>query len=130
MAAPDRVRLVREEVFPMTFNELTASQIRNTLQATPGISERHMFGGTAFMLGGNMCCGVFEDNLVVRVGQDAYDEALSEPHTRPMDFTGRPLRGFIYVAREGFASETSLRQWIHRGMSFVRTLPSKSVAQQ
>ena len=113
----------------MTFNELTASQIRSALQATPGISERHMFGGIAFMLEGNMCCGVFEDNLVVRVGPDAYDEALSEPHTRPMDFTGRPLRGFIYVAREGFASEASFLRWIHRGMSFVRTLPSKSVAQ-
>ena len=113
----------------MTFNELTASQIRSALRATPGISERHMFGGIAFMLEGNMCCGVFEDNLVVRVGPDAYDETLSEPHTRPMDFTGRPLRGFIYVAREGFANEASFLQWIHRGMSFVRTLPPKSVAQ-
>jgi TfoX/Sxy family transcriptional regulator of competence genes len=129
MAAADSVRMVREEVAPMTFNELTAARIRSAMQAIPGLSERHMFGGIAFMLEGNMCCGVFEDNLVVRVGPDAYDEALSEPHTRPMDFTGRPLRGFIYVDRGGFEYETSLRQWIHRGMSFVRTLRPKSVAQ-
>ena len=113
----------------MTFNELTASQIRSAIQVTPGISEQHMFGGVSFMLDGNMCCGVIDDNLVMRVGPDAYEGALSEPHTRPMDFTGRPLRGFIYVDREGFASEALLRQWIDRGMSYVRTLPPKSVAQ-
>jgi TfoX/Sxy family transcriptional regulator of competence genes len=109
----------------MTFNELTASQIRSAMQSTPGLTERHMFGGVAFMLGGNMCCGVIEDNLVVRVGPRAYDEALQEPHARPMDFTGRPLRGFIYVDPAGFANDASLRQWIERGVSFVQTLPPK-----
>lgn len=110
----------------MTFNELTALQIRTAMQSTPGVSERHMFGGVAFMLEGNMCCGVIEDNLVVRVGPDHYEHALREPHTRPMDFTGRPLHGFVYVDREGFANDhVSLRQWIERGLSFVRTLPAK-----
>ena len=109
----------------MTFSELTASQIRSAIRNTPGLSERHMFGGIAFMLEGNMCCGVIDDNLVVRVGPEAYERALREPHTRPMDFTGRPLHGFIYVDRDGFASDGSLRQWIDRGVSFVRTLPPK-----
>lgn len=109
----------------MTFNELTASQIRSAMQSTPGLSERHMFGGVAFMLAGNMCCGVIEDNLVVRVGPGAYDDALREPHARPMDFTGRPLRGFVYVDRDGFASDVLLKQWIERGVTFVRTLPPK-----
>jgi TfoX/Sxy family transcriptional regulator of competence genes len=109
----------------MTFNELTASQIRSALDKTPGLSERHMFGGIAFMLGGNMCCGVIEDNLVVRVGPDAYETVLCEPHARPMDFTGRPLKGFIYVDREGFESPSALRAWIDRGVEFVKRLPPK-----
>lgn len=109
----------------MTFNEITASQIRVAMQNTPGLSERHMFGGIAFMLEGNMCCGVIEDNLVVRVGPDHYEDALREPHTRPMDFTGRPLRGFVYVDRAGFASVTALKAWIERGVRFAQTLPPK-----
>jgi TfoX/Sxy family transcriptional regulator of competence genes len=126
MAIPDRAHVVKEEAGRMTFSELTASQIRSVIQNTPGLSERHMFGGIAFMLEGNMCCGVIEDHLVVRVSPDTYDSALCEPHTRPMDFTGRPLPGFVYVDRAGFASDTSLRQWVDRGVSFARTLPPKS----
>jgi TfoX/Sxy family transcriptional regulator of competence genes len=109
----------------MTSNELTVSQIRSAMESKAGVSERQMFGGVAFMLEGNMCCGVIEEHLVVRVGPDAYEDTLREPHTRPMDFTGRPLRGFVYVDRPGFASDTSLRQWIERGINFVQTLPPK-----
>jgi hypothetical protein len=72
-----------------------------------------------------MCCGVFDEKLVVRVGPDAYDEALREPHARPMDFTGRALPGFVYVAREGYASEVALKQWIDRGVGFVSSLPQR-----
>jgi hypothetical protein len=110
----------------MTFGERTAHQIRNTIGHTPGFSERPMYSGIAFMLQGNLCCGVLEDNLVVRVGPDTYDDALREPHTRPMDFTGRALPGFVYVDRAGFASAASLKGWIERGVSFARTLPPKS----
>ena len=110
----------------MTFSELTAHQIRSALKNTPGLSERQMFRGVAFMVKGHMCCGVLNENLVVRVGPDAYEGALQEPHARPMDFTGRPLHGFVYVERDGFASDRSLRQWIERGMRFVKTLPPRS----
>ena len=110
----------------MTFKELTVSQIRNAMENTPDVSEREMFGGITFMLKGNMCCGVIDDSLVVRVGPDAYEGALREPHARPMDFTGRALQGFVYVDRDGFANnDTSLRQWIERGVNFVQTLPPK-----
>lgn len=109
----------------MTFNETTAGKIRSTLERTPGLTERRMFGGVTFMLGGNMCCGVIEDNLVVRVGPHAYNDALQEPHARPMDFTGRPLTGFVYVAREGYESDHALLKWIDRGLDFVRTLPAR-----
>ena len=113
------------EVGVVTFNERTANQIRRVICNTPGLSERSLFSGVAFMLQGNMCCGVIEDNLVVRVGMETYDATLREPYTRPMDFTGRPLPGFVYVERAGFASEASLREWIDRGVRFVRTLPPK-----
>lgn len=109
----------------MTFNELTASKIRTAMKDTPGLSERNMFGGVSFMLEGNMCCGVIEDSLVVRVGPHAYEAALREPHTRPMDFTGRPLNGFVYVERAGYETPRALNTWIERGVAFVRTLPPK-----
>jgi TfoX/Sxy family transcriptional regulator of competence genes len=109
----------------MTFNELTANKIRDAIKGTPGVSERNMFGGISFMLGGNMCCGVIEDTLVVRVGPGAYEAALKEPHARPMDFTGRPLKGFVYVDRAGYEEPSALHAWIERGVAFVQTLPRK-----
>ena len=109
----------------MTFNELTASNIRSAIKNTPGFSERNMFGGISFILKGNMCCGVIEDRLVVRVGPAAYEAALQEPHARPMDFTGRPLSGFVYVEPAGYESPRALQTWINRGLEFVLTLPSK-----
>jgi len=107
------------------FNDLTARKIRNALDNTPGVSERQIIGGVAFLLEGNMCCGIFDEKLVVRVGPDAYHDALREPHAHPMDFTGRPLPGFVYIAREGYASEFSLQQWIDRSVGFVSSLPGR-----
>jgi hypothetical protein len=125
MAVPDRAHVV-EEAGCMTFSEQTANQIRRVIHDTPGLSERPLFNGVAFILQGNMCCGVIDENLVVRVGPDTYDAALREPHTRPMDLIGRPLPGFVYVERDGFASDATLKEWIERSVSFVRTLPPKS----
>lgn len=109
----------------MTFNEITAVKVRNLLEKTPGLSERRVFGGVAFMVGGNMCCGVIEDQLVVRLGPESYESALREPHTSPMDLTGRPLAGFVSVAPEGFDTQDALHKWIDRGLDFVRTLPAR-----
>jgi TfoX N-terminal domain len=121
-----RVHVVAAEARVMTFSEHTVTQIRRAMGNTPGLSERPLYSGVTFMVQGNMCCGMIDDHLVVRVGPDTYDAALREPHTRPMDFTGRPLPGFVYVDRAGFADTALLRQWIDRGVSFVRTLPPKS----
>jgi hypothetical protein len=84
-----------------------------------------MFGGIAFMLHGNMCCGVVKDTLMVRVGPEQYAKALAEPHARPMDFTGRPLNGFVYVGPAGYKTEAALRQWLKRATNFVASLPAK-----
>lgn len=112
----------------MVYNEDTSERIRESLVGEPGLSERKMFGGVSFLIHGNMCCGVVEDNLVVRVGPDAYEDALAQPHARTMDFTGRPLTGFVYVSPDGHDTPADLRAWIDRGLAFVRTLPPKSRA--
>ena len=72
-----------------------------------------------------MCCGVERGRLVVRVGPERYDQTLSKPHARPMDFTGRPLKGFVYVSPEGYRTDSSLKAWIGHGLDFAESLPKK-----
>ena len=84
-----------------------------------------MFGGLTFMLQGNMCCGVAGDRLMVRVGPEKYDEALGQKHARLMDFTGRPMKGFVFVGSEGLASDGELETWVRRGVDFALSLPAK-----
>jgi TfoX N-terminal domain len=84
-----------------------------------------MFGGLAFMVNGHMCCGIVDKNFVVRTGPKQYETALSKPHAWPMDFTGRAMRGFVYVGPQGYGSTRDLKAWIQRGLDFVRTLPPK-----
>jgi len=87
-----------------------------------------MFGGLCFTVGGHMCCGVAGHDLVVRVGPAKLTEALAEPHARPMDFTGRPLKGFVYVGPAGCRRPTDLARWIRRALSFASSLPAKKTA--
>ena len=109
----------------MAYDERVARRVRRALTNYPGVVEKKMFGGLAFLLRGHMCCGVVGDELMVRVGPDAYDDALCEPHARKMDFTGKPLRGFVYVGSDGFASNGDLGAWVARGTEFVSSLPTK-----
>ena len=89
----------------MAYDEGLAQRIREALTERDDVTEKKMFGGLAFLLGGNMCCGVVGDELMVRVGAAAYSEALTQPYARQMDFTGRPMRGMVYVDCEGFESD-------------------------
>ena len=109
----------------MPFNEDLALHIRAALGSRDGVVERKMFGGIAFMLSGNMCVGVTGDDLMVRVGPGGLDDAMAQPHARPMDFTGRPMKGFVYVAPAGTAKDDSLKQWVQRGIDFAGSLPAK-----
>jgi TfoX/Sxy family transcriptional regulator of competence genes len=109
----------------MAYDEKLAERVREILARHEGLSERKMFGGIAFMLRGNMCCGVLKDDLMVRVGAERYEEALAEPHARPMDFTGRPLRTTVYVGPEGYRSDDALAAWVKRGVDFAASLPPK-----
>jgi TfoX/Sxy family transcriptional regulator of competence genes len=109
----------------LAYDEALAGRVRDVLAFEPDLAERKMFGGLAFMLRGNMCCGVLGDELMVRVGAEGHDRALALPHARPMDFTGRPMKGMIYVGRDGIADDAALRGWVERGAAHARALPPK-----
>jgi len=109
----------------MAYDERLADRIRKLLAKRKGVSEKKMFGGLAFMFRGHMCCGVVKETLMVRLGPEQYAKALAAPHARPMDFTGRPLKGFVYVDPAGFKTDAALRQWIKRAINFAVSLPAK-----
>ena len=109
----------------MAYDEELAGRVRAVLKRKRGLTEKKMFGGIAFMIRGNMCCGVTDEALMARVGPDQYPDALSRPHAREMDFTGKPMKGFVHVAPEGFASDEDLKSWVAICEKFVDTLPSK-----
>ena len=103
----------------MAFDEKLATRIRRLLAHRKAVTERNMFGGICFMLNGKMCCGIVRNDLCVRVGPDHYEEALRQMHARPMDFTGRPLRGFVYVAPGGLRTDASLQTWLERAERYA-----------
>lgn len=103
-----------------------ADRVRDVLAAQEGISEKRMFGGICFLHNNNMVCGC--DNspgLMLRVGPDAYEETLQLEHAGEMDFTGRPMKGFVHVEPEGYESQEELAEWISRAIAFTSTLPPK-----
>jgi TfoX/Sxy family transcriptional regulator of competence genes len=109
----------------MAYDEGLAERIRERLGADPGVTEKRMFGGIAFMHRGNMAVGVSGEDLMVRVGPDATDAALARPGTRVFDMTGRPMRGWILVAGAAVAEDEVLTEWIEEGRAFAATLPPK-----
>jgi TfoX/Sxy family transcriptional regulator of competence genes len=109
----------------MAYDEVLAERLRDVLADRKGITEKRMFGGLAFLLDGKMFCGVNANDLMVRVGPDGDGAALAEPHVRPMDFTGRPLKGFVYVSSDGLATEAALRRWVETSTRFVSTVEAR-----
>jgi TfoX/Sxy family transcriptional regulator of competence genes len=111
----------------MAYDEELADRVRLVLADEEGLSERKMFGGLAFMIHGNMACGIIRDELMLRLGAEGADAALAEPHVRTMDFTGRPMTGMVYVERAGL-DDAALRRWVGQATSFARSLPPKAKA--
>ncbi len=109
----------------MTHDEGLAQRVRETLDEMPGLIEKKMFGGIGFMLHGNMACGVYEEKLIVRVGPEGYERAMSMPHTAPFDITGRAMKGWVMIQPAGYESDEDLRQWVQRSVDFALTLPPK-----
>lgn len=109
----------------MAYNEGLAHDIRARIGDHPGLSEREMFGGIAFMVNGNMAVGVGGDDLMVRVGKDNHEAALAQPGARDFDMSGRPMRGWILVSKAGMATDPDLERWIQQGVTFAESLPAK-----
>jgi len=109
----------------MAFDEGLAHRVRSLTNDESSMSERKMFGGLCFMANGNMCFGVLGDEIMVRVGPDSYDASLTLPHAREMDFTGRSMRGMVYVDADGLSEDEDLQKWLDRGLAFARSLPPK-----
>ena len=110
----------------MPVSELLADRVRTLLATEQGLSERKMFGGLCFMIDGNMACGIMgDDTLMLRVGADNYERLLAKPHARKMDFTGRSLKGMIYVNADGIKTKRQLTSWVGEALAFVRSLPPK-----
>lgn len=109
----------------MAFDELLAQRIREVVAQVPGFTEKKMFGGVGYMLNGNMACGVNGSDLIVRVGPERYEQALTLPASKPFDMTGRPMRGWITVSAEDLLDDTDLEQWVRQGIEFALTLPPK-----
>lgn len=109
----------------MAFDEGLAERIRYALKDEPGVTEKKMFGGLCFLVSGNMCCGIVKDTLMVRVGPAQYEECIQLPHARVMDFTGKALKGMVYVDPEGIAEDKDFQLWIDHCRIFVKTLPPK-----
>ncbi|HYE98047.1 MAG TPA: TfoX/Sxy family protein [Planctomycetota bacterium] len=110
----------------MAYSEALAQRVRKALARRKDLREIRMFGGLCFTVRGHMACGVLGDDLVVRVDPEAWEEASREPHVRPMDFTGKPLQGFLYVAKEGTRTPAGLKAWIVRAVRFAESLPPKT----
>lgn len=111
----------------MGYDEKLADRIRAVLAKADKLPlERKMFGGICFMVDGAMCCGVLNDDLIVKVEREKHDEALAQPHARPFDFSGRPMKGILYVGPKGTATAAQLKRWIDRGLAHVATRPKET----
>jgi TfoX/Sxy family transcriptional regulator of competence genes len=109
----------------VAYDEGLAERIRSLLGDELRVTEKKMFGGVAFLLDGKMFVGIVKNDLMARVGPDAYQAALKQPHTRPMDFTGKPMEGYVFVAPPGTSEDDALERWIRQSARFAATLPEK-----
>ncbi len=109
----------------MAYDEILAERVRAVVPVIEGFSEKQMFGGWCLLVDGHMSVGIVKDELMVRLGPEQAEAMLERPHTRPMDFTGRPLKGYLYVEPAGFRSEKALREWVAMGVKFAAALPAK-----
>ncbi len=112
----------------MAYDEGLAERIRGILADRLDVSEKRMFGGIAFMVRGHMAVGIVKDDLMVRVGPQAHDRLVRQRNARAMDFTGRPMKGFLFVASSGLDADADLERWVEHGLTFVASLPAKTAS--
>ena len=109
----------------MPYDSVLAERLRPNLLVRTDVQEKSMFGGIAFLVNGNMCCGVWKDLLVIRLSKEEGEAALSESNVRVMDITGRPMKGWLFVEPAGYRDDASLASWVERAYGFASSLPKK-----
>ena len=112
-------------IVTMAYDEDLANRIRELIASEAGYTEQKMFGGIAFMLGGNMCCGVIRSDLMLRLGPELSTRALSESHTRQMEMNGRPVSWMALVSPSGYQADEALQGWLDQAADFTASLPPK-----
>jgi TfoX/Sxy family transcriptional regulator of competence genes len=112
----------------MAYSEELATKVRTALKAHKNnLEEKKMMGGLTFMLNGKMCCGILKDDLMLRISPEQYEDALKRPHAREMDFTGRPMKGFVFVAPRGYESAKDLKYWVNLAVDYNEILKKAPV---
>ena len=114
----------------MAYSEQLAGRVRGQLSGVKRVTEREMFGGITFMVAGNMCCGVLDDDLVARVPPDLHQDALTRPHVRSLEFGSRSSRGVVRVSPDGVATDNELALWVRLGVTHASSLPPKKAAKK
>src|SRR5439155_25461617 len=114
----------------MAYSEQLAKRVRGQLSGVKRVTEREMFGGITFMVAGNMCCGVLDDDLVARVPPDLHQDALTRPHVRSLEFGSRSSRGVVRVGPDGVATDNELALWVRLGVTHASSLPPKKAAKK
>ena len=110
----------------MAYSVKLEERITNLLKSKKDLVKKKMFGGVCFMLKDKMFCGIVKDDLMVRCLEDDYESLLKKPHARQMDFTGKPMKGFLYISSEGIKTDAKLNKWIDTGIEFaLKSLPKK-----
>ncbi len=102
----------------MAYNEKLADRIRETLVDVPRTIEKNMFGGICFMVNNKMCVGVVNDEMMCRINPEIQEEVLAQRGCRIMDFTGRPMKGYVFVSEEGMKSQKDFLYWINLSLEF------------
>jgi len=109
----------------MAYSEILEERITNLLKSTKSVVKKKMFGGVAFMLKDKMFCGIVKDDLMVRCLEENFESLLKKPNARQMDFTGRPMKGFLFVDAAGIKTDNKLNKWIDIGIEFALKTPPK-----
>ena len=106
-------------------DEALVARIRPFMKRRKGYSEKKMFGGLCFMINGNMCVGPWKGSLIVRLAKEQHDQTQSEPYAKPMDITGKVMKGWARIEPDGISADEDLKKWVDRAAKFVRSLPAK-----
>ncbi len=109
----------------MAYDEQLAQRVRLILEERPELVEKKMFGGVSYLLNGNMVCGINGDQLIVRMSEIEFMDALTQPHVRVFDLTGRPMKGWVFVGPSGIAGDNDLKKWVESGLRYAQGLPPK-----